>query len=286
MKPNLEMRDPADLRLHRLQKHLPEPDKQSPEWISFVEGLISAGPENLPPLVITHEGEIMDGGRRWRAAKQLQWEQIPCLERPESEAAALIVDSLLGQRNMQRGTKVYLVLSLLPDFVRATEMRRVLNLRDRGKTGQNPLFLPKQCDTDSETVKTLCDRLGVHPDVYTRARKLHSLFEKHPEFREDLEPGLLSGEKSLWNCISHIGGALCDQSRRESSKEKSQLELFGDAFEHIRACSKVWSKFSPANQQHVLASWKTTVAVLPGDLRRELAAILSATPEEHSGRFP
>jgi hypothetical protein len=271
-------RDPADLRLHPLQKKLPEPDKQSPEWISFVEGWLAAGVETMPPLIITTDGLVMDGGRRWRAARQLQWTQVPCLVRPEAEAAALIVETLLGQRNLPRGTKVYLTLELMPEFVKASETRRLNNLKRGVKIGQNPLFLPKESDFPSgnERVTEFCARLGVSDGTYKRAVRVRDLFEKHPDFRAEFEPDLLSGEKSLWNVESAIKGAMADQSKREPSKERSQLELFGDAFDNLRSCARGWSRFSPENQQRVLDSWKTTVTAMPAELRRELADILES----------
>ena len=81
--PTITFRDPVELRLHPLQRALPEPDKTSVEWHSFVDGIAACGPEAIPPLICTKEGLVMDGGRRWRAAKQLQWTCVPVIERPD-----------------------------------------------------------------------------------------------------------------------------------------------------------------------------------------------------------
>lgn len=275
-------RDPNDLRLHPLQKQLPEPDKQSPEWLSFIEGWQNAGVEAMPPLIVTRDGLVMDGGRRWRAARQLQWDSVPVVERPEHEAAALIVDTLLGQRNLPRGTKVYLALGLLPDWVKSTESRRLTALTHGVKNLKNLNVSPKQCDTASverhpETIKTLSERMGVSRDVFTRAIRVRKLLEADPALREIHEPELMSGEKSLWNVEAAIKGAQTDQSKRDAGVEKSQLELFGDAFDNLRTCAKGWTRFTPENQERVLASWKTTVKAMPLVLRIQLLEVLEAT---------
>lgn len=274
-----QYRDPADLRLHPLQKQLPDPDKSSPEWLSFVEGWMNAGVESMPPLIITKEGLIMDGGRRWRAARQLQWEQVPVIERPESEAAALIVDTLLGQRNLPRGTKVYLALGLLPDWVKASETRRLENLKRGVKNIKNLNVSPKDGYTTSgeftpNTLAAIADRFGVSRDVLQRAVRVRKLLDADQNLRELYEPELMTGEKSLWNVEAAIKGSQTDQSKRQDGVERSQLELFGDAFDNLKTCAKGWTRFTPENQQHVLSSWKKTVQAMPPALRKELLEVL------------
>lgn len=273
MKSELIYRDPADLRLHPLQKHLPDPDKTSPEWHAFVDRLQASGPEVIPPLIVTPDGQIMDGGRRWRGARQLQWAQVPTVERPETDAAALIVDTLLGQRNLPRGTKVYLALKLLPAWVEASEMRRIQNLR-HGKTGQKALIFPKPSDLASGDIKSFCESLGVSDETYRRARRVHELFTKHPEFKLELEADLLTGEKSLWNVESAIQGALTDQSKREPAKAKHQLELFTDGLAALARTAKFWSKAPPEQRDAVLEHWREAAAAMPAELRAELRKVL------------
>jgi hypothetical protein len=276
MKTEIHYRDPADLRLHPLQKQLPAPDKLAPDWLSFIAGWQAAGVDAMPPLIVTREGLIMDGGRRWRAAVQLQWPGVPTIERPEHEAAALIVDSLLGQRNLHRGNKVYIALGLMPDWVKSSEIRRLENLKRGIKTGEKPNVFPKEQNTPSgdATVKDFCARLGVSVDIYKRALRVHKLLAADSNLRAEYEPDLISGEKTLWNVESAIKGAATDQSTRQAGVEKSQLELFGDAFENLRTCAKGWNKFSADNRQRVLDSWQKTVAAMPKELRHELRAII------------
>ncbi len=286
-------RDPADLRLHALQKQLPEPDKQSPEWLSFLDGLMIAGPAGIPPLVVTKEGHIMDGGRRWRGAKQLQWEQVPTIERPEHEAASLIVDSLLGQRNVPRGTKVYLTLSLMPEFVKSAEHRRLENLKHGVKTGAKALIFPKPSDSASGTVTEFCARLGLSRDTYEQAVKLRKilheencaelakfykdrkpsaaeLVKKQAELREKFEPDLLSGEKSLWNVISAIAGHVSTNDVPLAE----QMEFWTSPFSALKRNANKWDSLTKPARALLLNAWKETAETMPADLRRQMAAVL------------
>lgn len=270
MDTKLTYRDPADLRLHPLQKLLPEPEKQSPEWLSFLDGWMSAGVENMPALVITRDGFIMEGGRRWRAAKQLQWESVPTIERPESEAAALIIQSLFGQRPWKMDTKVYVGLPLFPDFAKAGEHRRLENLKRGHKNGQKPLIFPKLSATNSESLKDFCATLGIKTDTFYRAVRVRELFEKHPHFKTEYEADLLSGEKSLWNVESAIKGALGDQSQREPAKENNQLELFTDGLDALAKAAKFWNRFDSAKKDSVRLAWRVTLKAMPLELRAAL----------------
>jgi len=174
----VEFCDPAPLRLHPLHKHLPGPDVAGAEWHAFVDAASAAGPEGLPAIVVTPEGLIMDGKRRWRAAVQLQWKEIAYTTRPEWEAAALIVDSLMGQRCLTKGAKVYLCLSMLPDYAKSAESRRLRNLRIGAKTLEKPFNPPKPTQLDSgKGLPELCERLGCSDELVRQAVQIRKFFD-------------------------------------------------------------------------------------------------------------
>lgn len=239
-RPEIVWRDVAELRLHPLNKnHFPEPAKDSPQWHSFVDNLSAAGPEGIPPLFITPQGLVMKGGRRWRAAKQLQWAELPCIERPESEAPTILLESLIGQRDMDRGAKVYIALGFLEDYVKAANARRLANLRPSGRrnleTEAKPLIFSKSSNwTSSDDAKAIWERFGIGRTTWFQAlhvralltdpncKKLASLYAdaqlkvpalaqlqvQQQTLREEFEPQLFSGEKNLWNVASAIGGRI------------------------------------------------------------------------------
>ena len=269
-------RDPADLRLHPLQKkYIAEPDRQSAggqsEWNSFVDGLSAAGPEGIPPIFVTHDGQIMEGGRRWRAAKQLQWEGIQCQVRPEEDAAAIIVESLLGQRNLQRCVKVYIAMTLLPEFVQSAAHRRLLNLKNHRKTLEFPMAsnLP-----NPETARALAQKFGVSKETIQRARQVCDIFKKSPDIRAEWEPKLLSGDKNLWNVLSAVGGAGADQSKRDDGVAAAQLQFWDSPFDALKNAVPAWTKLDEEKRELVLADWRKTAKKLPQDLRDGMREVL------------
>lgn len=271
----LKFRDPADLRLHPLQKQLPEPDKQSPEWLSFLEGWQNAGVGAMPALIITKDGLVMDGGRRWRAARQLQWDEVPIVERPEQEAAALIVESLHGQRDMQRGVKAYITFKLMPEFVKSAESRRLQNLRNRIKNGSKPLILPKPLEAASETLTDFCGRMGYSRDTWERVTKVHAIFDKNPELKEQWEHQLLSGEIGLNRLLCALGGQASDQSKREAGVASKQLELFSTGLDALARGGRYWNELDDKAKNTFINKWRTASVKMPPDLRRRMVEALT-----------
>lgn len=297
----IEIRDPQDLRLHPLQKkYIAEPDKDAPEWLSFVDGLSAAGVEGIPPIFVTHDGQIMEGGRRWRAAKQLGWPELQCQVRPAEDAAAIIVESLLGQRNLQRCVKVYIAITLLEEFVESAEHRRLLHLRNKVKTLEKPLISNL---SKPESQRALAEKFGVSQPTILQAQRVQELFHnpdckellkfwskpsspkppsievlrvEQKRWREMLEPQLLSGEKNLWNVISHIGGDLPgNQNQRDTSAAQSTFEFYETLFAPIseNAANYHWKQIPQERREEIVTKWTAEAKTWKPELR---AAILEA----------
>jgi hypothetical protein len=272
MQTKIEQRDPQDLRLHPLQKkYIAEPDKESAEWVSFVDAQSAAGPEGIPPIFITDNGQIMEGGRRWRAAKQLGWPEIGCQARPEEDAAALIVESLLGQRNLQRCVKVYIAITMLEEFVESAEHRRLLHLRNKVKTLEKPLSSNL---TKPDSLRALAERFGTSHESVRRAKQVQEIFSNHPDIRAEWEPKLLSGEKNLWNVLSAVGGAGADQSKRGDGVAAAQLEFWNSPFDGLKNALPAWTKLDEEKREAVLNDWRKTAKKLPQDLRDGMREVL------------
>jgi ParB-like nuclease domain len=281
----IEMRDPADLRLHPLTKRfIPDPDRESGEWLSFVDGLSAAGPEGVPEIFITDDGQVMEGGRRWRAAKQLGWAEIRCRIRPEEDAAALIVESLLGQRNMQRCAKVYIALTLLEPFVKSAEHRRLIHLRNGVKTLEKPLngVLPSNLakvphrPKEDHSTYTLAEKFGVSAETVRRGIQVVELFEKEPEIKEVWEPRLLNGEKNLWNVLSAVAGAATDQSGRDKGVEQSTFDFYEGLFTPITEKNYHWNQLSSQRREQIVSRWTEEARKWKPELR---SAIMKAIQE-------
>lgn len=299
---------PADgqpaLRRHPLQKFIPEPVKESPEWAAFKVGLSAVGPEGIPPLVITADGQIMDGKRRWLAARELQWTKVPCLIRDEADAALIMMDSLFGQRDLDRGTKAYIAISMQGEYVKSAENRRLGNLKRGTKTLEFPLFSPKHSDCASGG-DDLADRIGCHRNVVVAAADIFRLFhdpkcegwksfygdgaqakmpplaklqELQKHYREEYEPLLLTGEKTIWKIRPAIAGALpVHQENNTRQPEQAELKLWDDSLASVGKLAPTWDKLTETNQRDVLATWRRTVKKLPQALRAVLKEVLDET---------
>jgi len=176
--PKIEFLDPAPLRLHRLYSSLPAIPTDTPEWHGFVDALSATGPEGIPPIYVTAEGFIMDGARRWKAAKQLQWPEMGCVIRSEWEAPLLVVETLMGQRCLTKGAKVYLSLPILKEYADAAETRRLACLKKGVKILQKALKVPLACSAGSGKAATqLAEHLGVSTDTVEKAVRIRNIFE-------------------------------------------------------------------------------------------------------------
>jgi hypothetical protein len=175
------LKDPFALKLHRLQKILPDPDTRSAEWVAFLDSIHSTGV--IKPLIINPEGMVIDGGRRWRAARQLELESVPCLVRPDEEASLIIFEGIIHHKPVTRDIAVYLLIPMLGDLVKSANDRRLANLNRGNQIPQNPLKVPK-CSTalrgqpaEFEDYQELCSFYGIPKELLFRAFRVHRLFE-------------------------------------------------------------------------------------------------------------
>jgi hypothetical protein len=268
--------DPNDLRLHPLLKKLPPPDKASKVWESFVDNLHAQGPSNIEPLLVTKDNQIMSGGRRWMAAKQLGWDTIKVVEASEENAATIIAESLFSQRDLTRGAKVYLALELIPEYVTGAEARRLSNLKQNRKTFEKPG--PKPSNLASEHAKTvtwLCERWGISDETFRRANDVRKLFASDPVAKAAYEPQLLSGEKNLWNVISgragEIGG---NKGGQRPVNSGNQLELFKTTLDGLVMAVAPWNRIEREEHEEILVQWRKAANKMPPQAREELATIL------------
>lgn len=270
----IELRDPNKLRPHKLHRHLPEPDETTPEWHSFSDNLQSNGPEKCPPIIVTDHGFVMDGWRRVLVARTRQWETIACQVRPDDEAALYMVESLFGQPDMPRGNKLYFTLPLLPDYVAASERRRLSNKVQKRETNEIPLILPEcsDCTLDPNQV-AVWDVLGVSRRTFFQAQQIRALLH-NPEsdrlaelaglkpgskavadlqisLRSEYERQLYSGEKSLWYVHSAICGRLTTEDKERDTGDTKRLEFWTTRLHPLISASHKWTKIPSEVRQRV-----------------------------------
>lgn len=289
---------PADgqpvLKRHPLNsKLMPEPVLHSAEWGAFKVGLSAAGPERIPPLLITKDGQIVDGKRRWLAARELQWTKLPCLICDEAEAALVIIDSFCGQRSLDLGAKAYISISGERDYIKAAEHRRLGNLRRGSKTIEKPLIFsnhnpcgsanPEYADRIGVSFRTLEDAASVYRLFYDPkcdgwqafynnfpglCPKLEVLKQYQAEKRAEMEPEILSGARTIWQVRQAIAGWLPEMQARKGAGPvaNAQLELWDSTFESVTKAASAWEKLDTDSQESVLKSWRRTFKKMPESL--------------------
>jgi hypothetical protein len=259
----IEQRDPKALRMHKLRKHFPAIDKNSPEWKAFTDSLHASG--FTQNLVITAEGFVVTNYSAWalESAKDWQMTAVPCAVIHDDLAGIVLAESAVCQtEHMTRGAAVFLMIPILKDVVQSAEMRRLANIRQGVKTDE--IELKPQCFSmgsnftsgNELSIRGLCARWGLGyktfykakevyallynvdctelKEIYREARKavpaIEDLRQVQRDFRDELVPKLTNGEKNLWNVESGIKGAITGGAGEPRQK---YLNLFGEALESL-----------------------------------------------------
>jgi hypothetical protein len=292
----IEFLDTAYLRVHPLHKGMPAIQTDSIEWHAFVDALSASGPEGIPAIYVTPEGLIMDGERRWKAARQLQWPEIACVVRPEWEAATLMVDSLLGQRSLTKGAKVYLSLPVLKEFVQGAETRRLANLKRGTKTLEKPLNLPKSTERASGNgIESVCARLGCGRDLYFQAVQIRKYFElpslaehrfefqngKEMTLKEYFEPLILHPEhpKGLGEVLKGMGWFVSPDGKplqHPPPARNSHLFYFERGWSTWSKQCKRWADLEEAEREQAMQAVANAVRDVPAEVLGMTARLIKA----------
>jgi hypothetical protein len=276
----IECLDPAPLRVHPLKRGMRSAECGADGagqvgWNGFVDAVQAAGPEGIPPIYVTPEGLIMDGERRWKAARQLQWPTIGCVVRPEWEAALVIVESLMGQRSLTKGAKVYLALPLMPEYTKAAESRRLVCLKKGVKILQkaNDLPLPDSIRSRHERTAAarLSDYLGTSEGTVEQAIRIRKFFEltalaEHKfdfqdgvqrTLREHFEPLMLDPEHpmGLGEVLKGIGWFVDENGTpllHAPPERNSHLHYFTCAWEGWAKQSAHWADFDAGEREQAM----------------------------------
>ncbi len=180
MESTITLRDPADLRVHKLIKDMPQLAEEDQEFDNLCRSVHETG-HLIEPLKITSDGAIVDGRHRWRAAKHAGLAQIPCIIVEEEEVATIALDTLLARRHMNKGQIAYIAYPLFRAAHEEARQRQIERLKtgNRGTIADsigNGQFPSKVADFASE--------LGVCKDVFEQAAKLHDIFTRDATHRD------------------------------------------------------------------------------------------------------
>jgi hypothetical protein len=273
-------KDPRTLRLHPLRAKLPSVDpanldqdqikQQNLEHLAFLEAIKEAGPDNIPPIVISGR-YVIDGVRRLEGAQNWQWKEIRCMEVPEDQAGTYIVESTLQQKSMSRDAKIYTIFSLMPQYLEGLNARRKYNIKNVGTTtvGSNP----QSCGLDL-TRAELCERWGVKEPLLERAVTVARLFAKDAEAKAKYEHLLLLGEMKLWNVLSAIKGEeVYKADRRRPVNSDNQLKLFTDNLQPIVRAVTPWARLTSEAREKMSTQWHQAQMDMPAPAFLDLLTV-------------
>jgi hypothetical protein len=212
---------------------------------------------------------IVDGRKRWRAAKQLGMGQLPWQPVAENEVAGVILSCLIQRGHFTKSALAYLAYPLMSIAHDEAVRRRLQNLR---KGQQTPEVQGVQF---GKRVEDFADKIGVSCRLYLEARRVHEIFRQDPEYKAQMEPRILAqpigGEHESKRPVG-LGAVVAGWGGRGNKDkirvDRRQLDLFEDA-----VCSLVirWQKLP---QDERTAALRNQVAAMPQDLREEMADAL------------
>lgn len=241
----IESRDPRELSVHPVRKHLPQLpgwEKKGDHFGALVEDIRLRGFDT--PLIIDPENRVIKGEPRWRAACQLQLAEVPVIVRKGSDVAHFILsEKLLRGQLPDQSAKAYWAWPLIE---RAFEENKALH-HARVLAGLTSVF-SQTLGKKPRKMEDFAAELGICRDYLFKAREVYELFNKYPEerditdketcevcerttFREYYGSRLLLGRVSIGavkpGILSHLS------MRGAERPTVKYLRLFNDAFKRL-----------------------------------------------------
>lgn len=254
--------DPATLVIHPVCKLTPELQENDAAFLAIVDSIRENG--ILHPLIIDPENRILDGRHRWRAAKRLRLDQVPTITVDKSNAATVVLNTLMERRHFTKGALAYVAYPLLKDAWDESVQRKMEALK-KGQKSESTQYTTGK-------IEDFADFLGISRPTLFQAQTLFKSFQEHPELRAEFEPKILSGEVGLGAAIAGIGGRMAtkDQARPQAR----EVQLFLQGLDTVHKRFSYWTKFSEVEKREASIVLRRTVLDMPEELRKEMARAL------------
>jgi hypothetical protein len=277
-----ELRELARVSIHPTVRNDPEWEAECPRFQEFVRDVHERGFD--APLVVDGQDRVVDGRKRYRAARQLRLETVPVRVIGDEEIPITVIQSLLQRRHLSLSARAYLAWPLMEGAVEAARRRKMQSLR---KGQQSPVVSAG----DYGNAGALAEALGIGRNLFFEAQKVHEIFGKDKEFREQMEPRILQefrgGEHEdsrpvgLGSVIAGYGG----RNKGGARKDHGQLELFTDGFgAWVKRCS-YWAAFDEEERAQARRAIRASVAAMPQEVRVEVAMAIKqagvSTTDKH-----
>lgn len=296
MSPNAtHARNPFELSLHPARRNEPEWPADDPELHALIESIRLRGMDQ--PITIDPTGRVMDGRRRWMAAKRLQLDGVPVQVAPADEAHEIYLSSLVNRKHLTKSAIAYLAFPHLKPAFEAAHRRHLDCLRK----GKNPNVSPSSPLATTEkfpsTVEAMSSLIGVERNLLFEAAKVHKAFESTTKYPFELQGGAMDGatqELTMREYFeprilrSPIGGeheqnrplglgaviagiAGLKHTKGKAKKRPEQLDLF---FRSWAKLGTAWRSLQDQDRKQVREHLGDWVSALPDDLMEDLADAL------------
>jgi hypothetical protein len=159
------------------------------------------------PLCVDPQNRIMDGRRRWLAAKVAGLAQVPCIRKDEDEAPAIIVAAVVHRQQWNKNQLAYLTYPMVAELhekarVQKGEVWR-RNFRKCLETS-----VRQQKASGEKRVEEIAAVVGVGERTFRDAARVREIFEQDPVYKAEMEPRILAQDSTLllWHVVAGYGG--------------------------------------------------------------------------------
>lgn len=267
-----EIVDPQSLRIHPLLKEAPPPPPELLE--TMTADVEERGIDQA--LVVDEKNRIMDGKVRLRIALDLQLPEIVITRRPSSEAATIIVQSLLQRRHYSKSALAYLAFPFFEPMMGEARARQIASLnRGDSRSTQNVLR--------GNTAEQIARQAGVSRVLFFQAAEVHKLFKRQATWKEHFEPKILSGELCLGYAINGMAGL--SSTKGKSRGADDQLELFHRGISTLRIRFSKWDMIPQKSRTFIANEFAVAMSEAPAEIQdKVVAAILVARKKQVATR--
>lgn len=272
--PQIELRDPNDLRPHALIKPMPRWAKDTDEWQAFVADIRSRGITTA--LVILQDGTLIDGETRRRAAVGLKMVTVPCQVIPQDVAAQTILQHLLLRRNLGKGALAYVGYPLIEASHEEAKARALDCLKRGDAPGSHSVA------DGAKRVEDLAAQLGISLALFKQAARIREIFIEDPEFKDEMEPRILDtvDPVGLGAAIAGYAGRKATNGKAKGKRANEELSLFTDAWSGLGKRFGYWEKMDTDNRERSLGVIRKTVSAMPKDLLKVLKRAIKTAEKE------
>jgi hypothetical protein len=299
-------RDPNELTIHAALKNQPRLKTDHPKMLAMRKSMKATGPDSRA-ILITAEGEIVDGRHWWWNAKALQWPKVRVELVPPERVREVILSTLANRRHYTPGQLTYIVAGMLPEIFEDGHLRQVAGLQNHAKS---PMFpVANSVRNESPTKQSVSTDLGVSVRSLEQAAELHRFFEdkkkrtmtdrddvteKGVTFKEFFEPRILLEEDpeaprtrpyGLGAALAGIKQVL-DQERKgglgikhsggKAKEVSAQMELFKGALHDLQVRYSYWNKWPEEVREQAVEELPVVVEKMPDDLLEKFERAIKA----------